>query len=195
MKYTPKHTQIMTAAAALFARYGYKKTTIDEIVKAADISKGLFYHYYKNKAELYLDIYDRYTNLLSDSVYKNIDLNETDLFIRLKQISHIRIDFISQYPGLWDFLYCAYFEKHPDIGPLIKDKNAALLRESRTRSAANIDWSRLKDGITPDKAIEIVTWIAEGFVQKIKSENLPFNSELYKEADSYIDLLKNGLLK
>ena len=42
MKQTEKHVQIMTAAAALFAKYGYKKTSIDEIVSAAGISKGLF---------------------------------------------------------------------------------------------------------------------------------------------------------
>ena len=58
MKQTEKHVQIMTVAAALFAKYGYKKTSIDEIVSAAGISKGLFYHYYTNKAcLLYTSLY------------------------------------------------------------------------------------------------------------------------------------------
>jgi AcrR family transcriptional regulator len=40
----------------LFERYGLQKTTVDEIVQAARISKGGFYLLYKSKEELYFDI-------------------------------------------------------------------------------------------------------------------------------------------
>ena len=40
----------------LFEKYGLQKTTIDEIVQAARISKGAFYVFYPSKEELYFDI-------------------------------------------------------------------------------------------------------------------------------------------
>ena len=105
MQDTEKHTLIVNAAAALFAKYGYKKTTVDEIVAEAGISKGLFYHYYQNKKQVYLYIYDTYTAALSKSVGKEVDTSNADFFDRLKQISRLRIAFINQFPDLWNFLY------------------------------------------------------------------------------------------
>lgn len=193
MKQTEKHVQIMTAAAALFAKYGYKKTSIDEIVSAAGISKGLFYHYYTNKAELYVSLYDTYADILSRRVREDVNREEQDFFERLKQISHIRIDFIQQYPDLWGFLYSAYYEEHPDVAPWIKEKNERLLESSCDNSAANIDWSKLKAGISPEKAIELVTWLAEGFVRKVNQGGIRWEKEPYLEFDNYIEILRTGL--
>lgn len=193
MKDTRKHTLIANAAAALFAKYGYKKTTIDEIVAAADISKGLFYHYYSNKKELYLELYDTYTKLLSDSIAKEIDTDNMDFFDRLKQISHLRIAFINQYPDLWGFLYTAYYEQHPDVTAEIKAMNQQLVQKSHTGAASNIDWSKLKEGVAPDTAITAVTWLAEGFVREVNSRKLQFDENIYAEFDTYLELLKTGL--
>jgi AcrR family transcriptional regulator len=40
----------------LFEKYGLQKTTVNEIVRAARISKGAFYTFYHSKEELYFDI-------------------------------------------------------------------------------------------------------------------------------------------
>ncbi len=50
----------MQAAEKLFNEYGYKKVSIDEIVKNASIAKGTFYLYFKNKEEVYAQIIDKY---------------------------------------------------------------------------------------------------------------------------------------
>lgn len=190
---TEKHNQIMTAAAALFAKQGYKKTTVDEIVDRAGISKGLFYHYFKSKMELYVYLYNTYVDILSSTIRKRVDLSETDFFLRLRQLAYIRLDFFSEYPNLWGFLHSAYYENHADIEPLIKEKNSALLKSAYSGSAANIDWSKLKKGMTSDKAIEIITWLAEGFMRKLpENSNLP-NKELFNQFDEYMECLKTGL--
>ncbi|MBE9536586.1 MAG: TetR/AcrR family transcriptional regulator, partial [Proteobacteria bacterium] len=36
-----------------FTRYGYRKTSIDEIIKDAKVGKGTVYNYFKNKEELF----------------------------------------------------------------------------------------------------------------------------------------------
>lgn len=190
---TEKYNQIMTAAAALFAKQGYKKTTVDEIVVGAAISKGLFYHYFKNKKELYLHLYNTYVDILSNTIRQKVDLSEADFFLRLKQLAYIRLNFFLEYPNLWGFLYSAYYESHTDIEPLIKEKNSTLLKAAYSGSAADIDWSKLKKGMTPDKAIEIVTWLAEGFMRKRpESSNIP-NKELFNQFDEYMECLKTGL--
>ena len=50
--------KLLDIARAHFARFGYKKTVIDEIVKEAGIAKGTFYSYFKSKDALFLGVLD-----------------------------------------------------------------------------------------------------------------------------------------
>ena len=47
-----RREQILGAALGLFFENGYANTTMSDIAVAAGISKGLIYHYFKNKAEV-----------------------------------------------------------------------------------------------------------------------------------------------
>jgi TetR/AcrR family transcriptional regulator, fatty acid metabolism regulator protein len=49
-----KRRRILEAATELFVTYGYRKTNIDEIAKAAGIAKGTVYLYFATKAEVLL---------------------------------------------------------------------------------------------------------------------------------------------
>jgi AcrR family transcriptional regulator len=40
----------------MFARFGYRKTVIDEVVREAGVAKGTFYLYFKSKEELFLEV-------------------------------------------------------------------------------------------------------------------------------------------
>lgn len=51
-KQRAKRERILESATAQFIRYGYRKTSIDEIARAAGVAKGTVYLYYQNKAEL-----------------------------------------------------------------------------------------------------------------------------------------------
>jgi AcrR family transcriptional regulator len=52
-KYSLRHQKIIEVAQQLFEKRGYEKTTIDDIVKKARISKNTFYLHFKNKKELF----------------------------------------------------------------------------------------------------------------------------------------------
>jgi AcrR family transcriptional regulator len=46
-------TQIFDAALKIFARYGYKKTTVEDIARDVGMTKGNLYFYFKDKRDLY----------------------------------------------------------------------------------------------------------------------------------------------
>ena len=54
-----RQAQIRAAAARLFAHNGYVGTRIEDIAHAVSMSKGLLYHYFGSKAELYTTLVDR----------------------------------------------------------------------------------------------------------------------------------------
>ena len=47
-----KKEQIIAAARKLFTKYGYKKVSMDEIAREANVSKKTVYAYFKDKEEL-----------------------------------------------------------------------------------------------------------------------------------------------
>ena len=55
-----RRTELMDAAARLFVEKGLEATTIDDIVAAAGVSKGTFYHYFVSKHEILAALRNRY---------------------------------------------------------------------------------------------------------------------------------------
>lgn len=79
-------SRIVTAAWKLFYQYGYDNTTIDDIVDAAQTSKGSFYHYFESKDALLSSL-----SYLFDEKYKELeaqmdpDMNPVDKLLMMNQ--------------------------------------------------------------------------------------------------------------
>ena len=58
-----RRQQLITAAAAVFAKHGYRAAGVSDIVAAAGVARGTFYLYFGSKARVFLaiadDFYDR----------------------------------------------------------------------------------------------------------------------------------------
>ena len=50
---------VTNAAVELFAAQGYAKTSVQQIVTAAGVTKGAMYHYFTSKDDLLFGIYDQ----------------------------------------------------------------------------------------------------------------------------------------
>ncbi|MBB3113283.1 AcrR family transcriptional regulator [Paenibacillus phyllosphaerae] len=66
---TPKDTaaqnrkeQILEAAAALFAEFGYYKTTTAEVARKVGVTQPYVFHFFKSKEELYLAVLKQATD-------------------------------------------------------------------------------------------------------------------------------------
>ncbi len=83
-----RKAQIIQPALQLFAVKGYEKTTVNNIIDEAGISKGGFYHHYNSKEELLEDIV---RILIGDmvAIFKEIDARD-DLSALEKTNEYIR---------------------------------------------------------------------------------------------------------
>lgn len=57
-----KRSRIVNSAILEFSKVHYKKVTIDSIVNGAEIPKGSFYQYFKNKDDLYIYVFSQIGN-------------------------------------------------------------------------------------------------------------------------------------
>ncbi len=65
--------KILLAAANIFSKFGFHKTTVDEIARAAHKAKGSIYNYFRSKEELFQEVIDKEFQALRSELIKAID--------------------------------------------------------------------------------------------------------------------------
>jgi AcrR family transcriptional regulator len=55
--------ELARVSVELFSSQGYARTSVQQIVDAAGVTKGALYHYFNSKDDLLFDIYDRILTL------------------------------------------------------------------------------------------------------------------------------------
>jgi AcrR family transcriptional regulator len=74
MKTQTKRDQIRAAAFRCFAKDGYHLTTVDDVCRAAQISKGSYYWHYQSKQAVFLDILDEWAKLVDAELQSQFEV-------------------------------------------------------------------------------------------------------------------------
>src|SRR6059036_2207992 len=64
------HDAILDAAERLLARYGYRKTTVDDLAREAGIGKGTVYLHFPSKEEVALCSIDRVVGRVQERLHE-----------------------------------------------------------------------------------------------------------------------------
>lgn len=196
-----KQDRIINAALKEFSQKGYDNASTNVIVREAGISKGLLFHYFKNKKQLFLFLYDYCVELTVGELFSKIDLEEKDFFIRLRQVLTVKMGLLKKYPEMIKFFEVAFIDNSSEIKDDLNNKNKEIMASSYSRVFENIDMSKFKENMDIKKVINIITWTFEGIsnseIAKIKlssSKQIDYDKS-FAEADIYIEMLKNWFYK
>jgi len=77
MKKLSTRNLLIAAAAQTFHRYGFKKTTMDDIAFASGKGKSSLYYYFKNKEEVFEAVVDKEANQLKDDILTSIQKKQS----------------------------------------------------------------------------------------------------------------------
>ncbi|MBL3567274.1 TetR/AcrR family transcriptional regulator [Rhodovulum sulfidophilum] len=101
--------ELMSAAERLFLSQGVDATTVNEIVEAAGVAKGTFYHYFSSKNEMLEALARRYTERFLKSVQEAIDgCSPDDWEERLRVWIHANIETYVKTYRTHDIVYTAH---------------------------------------------------------------------------------------
>jgi AcrR family transcriptional regulator len=87
----------------LFSAYGFKKTSIEDIAKAAGISKGAFYSFYESKEMLFMDVIEQVEITTRKKILESIDITGPSPRIRLLYILKGAFALFQELPILQNF--------------------------------------------------------------------------------------------
>lgn len=193
-----KVAKIINAAFEVFANNDFEKASTNNVVKQAGISRGLLYHYFKGKQDLFeFLIYCSVKAVVIDMESK-INWENTDILDRLRETIYLKFEIMKKYPKMIDF-----FNKYSDkiSNSYVKNKYEEIALGIREKFyLKNLDFSLIKDGIEVEKVIYIAEMTLRG-IAKDYWDNMKSSNEIYdfdiilKECDEYIEFFKKQFYK
>jgi TetR/AcrR family transcriptional regulator len=198
---TEKRDRIINSAIEEFANYPFSKASTNTIVKNAGISKGLLFHYFGNKKDLYDYISKFVVEKLFYEVSERIDWENTDIFERIKQIALVKIELSAIYPQLFTFAISIFsqdntinfeqaIKKYEEFGINVQELFTKVYQH-------NIDYTLFSDPGKIGMYIDIIRWTIEKFAEeKVMSVDVTIDLSVIKtisdEMSTYIDVLKKA---
>ncbi|MDR1616549.1 MAG: TetR/AcrR family transcriptional regulator [Syntrophomonadaceae bacterium] len=191
-----KQKRIIDGALTVFGRNVYRKASAGDIAVAAGISKGMIFHYFGSKKDLYFYLIEFCGKLLTGEMEKRLDKNVTDFFDKLKLTTEIQISVMKQHPALLSFLRNVFFETDPEVESEIKKTTSAGVASTQGMMIEGVDLTKFKDGADPALLLKLLTWASEGLVNTmpmgVSAEDLDVHmADFYK----CLDFMKNNFYK
>jgi TetR/AcrR family transcriptional regulator len=178
--------QVTTAALAVFGRYGYQRTSMDLIAKAAGISRPALYQHFSGKAEVFRAAGERIADELI-SAAETAAAADAPTAERLYRALAVKLDFAagSLDPGFRGDLIAEASARLPDLRASMKARHAAVI-EKIVGSAADID---LAQAAIPARDVAAVLLDAlTGITQQDQPED-----ELRRRLRQLVNLTVRGL--
>ena len=193
----PERQDLIRNSAMLeFGDNTFKKTSADSIAKRAGVSKGLLFHYFKDKRELYLYLF-HYALEVCIKKYMMItyDFGETDFFLALEMGQKVKMDMVRRCPGLFRFVMRAYYERDSLLSPHLRKGLNSLLESTSRDFLARMDLYKFKEDIDPWEVIRLLTLTAEGMMARTGADTAEEIETLFQEYKKYADMLKRQFYK
>lgn len=183
-----KQQRIVNAGFVAFGKNGYEKTSIGEVVELCGISKASLFHYFGNKHDFYLYLYD----FACDRIIEHACEGSPDFFECLILSNKAKLQVMQSYNGLYDFLLGVITENDLDLQNELFRRNQQAVGTSLQLLFKNVKWDKLKPEVTPDIAIELTSYVSSGLVRA-------HAHEAPEQIDAHLklmfDLLRTALYK
>lgn len=183
--------KILTVAARMFGKYGFRKTTVDEIARSAHKAKGSVYYYFKSKEELFLAVVNQEINTLKSGLtYVIVDSQDATGMIRSYLMN--RMVLMKDAVNYHESLKAGYVD---DFGFLSE------CREDFTRFEIDLIRAILDRGVRENKfQIKDTQATAQVIILAVKAIEIPFYhhhkiAEYEHTIVELLDILIKGLEK
>lgn len=183
---------LLAAATGIFARYGYQKTTVDDLAKAAGKGKSTFYYYYKSKEEIFRDVIEKEAQILRGKLIEAISIKGN----AIKKMKNYVITRLSSFDKLVNFFSALKNEalQHFDFIEEVRSKYDA----EQVNIIKMIFLEGIKENVIElddiDLASESVAVVLKGLEYHLIFDKTKGKIE-EKKIDKIIDLIFKGLAK
>ncbi len=183
--------RIIASASDFFVRFGFYKTTMDEIARKIHKAKGVLYYYFKSKEDLYTEVVRSELNNVKEELKKIVNSND-DPVTTLENYIKSRFELLNNAKNYHETLHADFRERYAFVEEVRNDFD-------------NFERTQLKKIISEGKkrgyfAISNLDRTIDVVMIMLKSVEIPlYLQKKYNEykniMDEMISLIFNGLKK
>lgn len=168
-----KKEAIVNAGYRVFSRNSYKNSPMSEIASAAGISKSLLFHYFHNKKELYLFLWDKCAETTIEFLTEYGCYGQTDLFESMERGMKAKMEIMRFYPDMGFFAINAFYEKDPEINAAVQESYHKYFNLKADKTRINMDKEQFIEGIDVSMMYREMYWASEGYLwEAVQSGNV-----------------------
>jgi TetR/AcrR family transcriptional regulator len=194
-----KRQRIIEASIEEFGK-GYALASTNEIVRKAGVSKGLLFHYFGSKKNLFLEVFKEATVKLQERLLSSHEADQEnmagDIFHLLTRLALIKLRLFQNEPALYQFLATAIQDSPDEIRQELQVFIDSTAEYGIGRLLDGIELSDLRPDVDPVKAIKLIQLVMDGFQQDYLRRkdlaSLDWDKEV-AEFTEYMDILRKGL--
>lgn len=179
--------KILHVAASIFSKFGFQKTTVDEIARAAHKAKGSVYYHFKNKEDLFQGVIDREFQILRGELVNAID-SGNNAKEKLTNYITVRMKTLNELTNFHDALkndYLNYLDFIEKIRQRYDNEETILIKSILTSGVNNNEFE-----------INNVELTAPAILTALKGLEIPFFIEdKYNELESRLNELISILIR
>ena len=124
-----KFDQVLAGARSVFMADGFEGASVDEIARAAAVSKATLYSYFPDKRLLFMEVANAECARQAQEALDNIDMDALPREV-LSQTGYHFLRFITSSFGLQIFRICvAEADRFPELGQRFYNSGPAVMRE------------------------------------------------------------------
>lgn len=190
-----RRDDILNSALKEFASQGYDKASTNIIAKEAKISKALMFHYVGSKKDLFLAVYDYFSDYIKQKYFDLMNYSERDIFKRLRQSYLLQIEMLKKYPFIFDFNKLSRPTKCSELNNEIEIRTSEKGKKCYPALFDDIDTSKFRKGLDIEICKQFIFWANVGFtnqiLEKMRDEECTLNLDYFiDEIDTYFNQLK-----
>ena len=159
--------KIIEAGIQEFGTKGYAGFTLNGVCYNHGISKGLFYHNFKGKDELYLACVSK---CFSDVT---AFLKEQNIKGDLRRYLELRFQYFLEHPSCARIFFEALLQPQPELADAIAESKKEFNQLNRNLYRTVLTEITLRDGVTQEEALDYYEIIQEMFNGYFSSETIP----------------------
>ena len=159
-----KQKAIINAGYRVFSQNTYKNSPMSEIAAAAGISKSLLFHYFKNKKELYLFLWDHCAKITIEYLTRSGCYGQKGLFESMERGMKAKMEILHRYPDMGSFTIKAFYEKDPEINAAIQESYHRYFNLKAEQTRINMDPEQLIPGLDIPMMYREMYWASEGYL-------------------------------
>lgn len=182
-----KQDRMINGALEVFSKCGFKHASTDDMVKAVDVSKGLWFHYFGSKLGLYTFVYGYSVKYILLELSTVVDPTEQNYFEIVKQMELAKMKVSKSYPYMTLFLEQSAKETDPEIITKIAE-DRRIYRDKLSLILKAGDIPHITEKSHKDKIKKIIQYTIEGIVHDRFAEGAEPEA-IYREIKSLLDMV------